>query len=417
MARCGDASAGSEEGHERGPRSDLGAALRDLPTPEHRAGFWQELDDQLAPPGGRGHRTRQRISGPHHSRSRAGLGLLAMAAAVLVLVGAVAVLRRDDARTRLATAPPTSTTTTSPDERSYEPGPEQDLGRGMVAGISADGSAALVAAEDPEAGETGCEGMPADLLFAAPLDGSARRRAIPGSEPVSGAILRGPDPSRLAIVSACEEFLSGVHVATEQAGGILVDVAPIDPRAVGDLVSRLSWSSDGRSLLGVVSGTWDVVRVDVATGRRETVLADADSLQAAELADGTLVALSRSSTLRVGAEEHDVPAFGIAVSPDGRQVAAHGEGGLFLVASGGSPRRVATGPVGAVAWASDGAALAYVGGGALRVVTTDGTVTEILPSGAVTPGFFTPDGSALVFTRTVPAAGGDELVVRMVRFG
>lgn len=396
---------------------ELGAALRHLPTPEHRAGFWEELDEQLAPSGGTGHRMRRRSSRPDDHRSRPGLGLLAVAAAVVVLVGAVAVLRRDDDRTRVATIPPTSTTTTSPDERSYEPGPEQDLGRGMVAGVSADGSAALVAAEDPEAGEIGCEGMPADFLFAAPLDGSARRRAIPGSEPVSGAVLRSPDTSRLAIVSACEEFLSGVHVATEQAGGTLVDVAPIDPEVVGDLVSRLSWSSDGKSLLGVVSGTWDVVRVDVATGRRETLLAGADSLQAAQLADGTLVVLSRSSTLRVGAQEHDVSAFGIAVSPDGRQVAAHGAGGLFLVAPGGSPRQVAAGSVGAVAWAPDGAALTYVSDGALRVVTTDGTITEILPSGAVTPGFFTPDGSALVFTRTEPAAGGDDLVVRMVRFG
>ncbi|MFP5375517.1 MAG: hypothetical protein ACLGIO_01880, partial [Acidimicrobiia bacterium] len=122
---------------------DLGAALRALPTPEHRPGFWEELEERLAaegPPGGRRWSRRGRSA---HRRPHPGLAVVAVAAAVALVVASVVVVRPRDERegTRVVTEPPTpSTTTPAP---SYLPGPERALGEGLVAGVSADGSAAL----------------------------------------------------------------------------------------------------------------------------------------------------------------------------------------------------------------------------------------------------------------------------------
>lgn len=81
---------------------ELGAALRDLPTPEHRPGFWAELEDGLA-----GDAPVARLT-PTRLRTRRfaprGMWLLSAAAAVVLVVAAVAVLRPDD-RTRLRVTP------------------------------------------------------------------------------------------------------------------------------------------------------------------------------------------------------------------------------------------------------------------------------------------------------------------------
>lgn len=98
---------------------ELGAALRALPTPDHGADFWADLErrldeeptpagDELADDGsrftgrGRAHRRRPRPS--------AGRWLLSAAAAVAVLVAAVAVLRPSDGDRRIIAGPPPSVT-------------------------------------------------------------------------------------------------------------------------------------------------------------------------------------------------------------------------------------------------------------------------------------------------------------------
>lgn len=404
---------------------ELGAALRTLPTPEHRPGFWEELEDRLAaeePPDARGRRRARR----DRRRPFPGPMLLAVAAAVAVLVGAVAVLLPDDRDgTRVVTNPTTTTTTAPPD---YRPGPERSLGAGSVVGVSRDGTAALVVGPDAESGQQGCEGTGASALFAAPLDGAARQRAVPDAEVLTGRLLRNPaDPGRVAVVSVCEEFLSGAYVAREEAGGVLTGVVPVTEGALDGLVPQFAWSADGSRLLAVVAEAWDVVKIDPSSGARVTVLPAADAFRAAELADGTLAVLTRDGRLRLGDEVLDIAGLDLVVSPDGRQLAIFGPDGLVLVAPG-STRRVVTDPVGGVSWSPDGGALAVTGqspdvaGGRLSVVTLDGAVTEIAGAGVVGTAWFTPDGRGLAFTRVEPGEGDGEAAVAreqavVVRFG
>jgi hypothetical protein len=379
---------------------ELGAALRALPTPEHRPGFWEELEERLASesPPGSGGRRRDRRDG---RRPFPGPVLLAIAAAVAVLVGAVAVLLPDDREgTRVVTNP--TTTTTAPPE--YRPGPEQSLGAGTVVGVSGDGTAALVVGPDPSSDERGCEGTGATALFAA-------------AGALTGQLLRSrADRARVAVVSVCEEFLSGAYVAREGAGGVFAEVTPIPRSALDGLGSRFDWSADGARLLAVVSVSGDVVKVDPSTGARETVLPAADAFRAAELADGTLAVLTRDGRLRLGDEVLDVAGVDLVVSPDGGGLAVHGPDGLFLVAPG-STRRLVTGPVAAVSWSPDGRALAVTGqssdvaGGPLSIVTQDGAVTEIAAGGVLGAAWFAPDGRALAFTRIDPGEGDGEAAV------
>lgn len=392
---------------------ELGAALRTLPTPDHRPGFWEELEDRLAesPPGAGGRRRDRR----NHRRPFPGPVLLAVAAAVAVLVGAVAVLLPDDREgTRVVTNPTTTTTTAPPD---YRPGPEQSLGAGAVAAVSGDGTAALVVGPDPSSDERGCEGTGATALFAAPLDGGARRPSVADAGALAGQLLRSPaDPARVAVVSVCEEFLSGAYVAREGAGGMFTEVTPIELSALDGLGSRFDWSADGTRLLAVAPASGDVVKVDPSTGARETVLPAADAFRAAELADGTLAVLTRDGRLRLGDEVLDIAGVDLVVSPDGEQLAVHGPDGLFLVAPG-STRRLVTGPVAAVSWSPDSRALAVTGqsfdvaGGPLSVVTRDGAVTGIAGGGVLGAAWFAPDGRALAFTRIEPGEGDGEAAV------
>lgn len=393
---------------------ELGAALRTLPTPDHRPGFWEELEDRLASESPLGSGGRRRDRG-NRRWPFPGPVLLAVAAAVAVLVGAVAVLLPDDREgTRVVTNPTTTTTTSPPD---YRPGPEQSLGAGTVVGVSGDGTAALVVGPDPGSDERGCEGTGATALFAAPLDGGARRPSVADAGALTGQLLRSPaDPARVAVVSVCEEFLSGAYVAREGSGGALTEVTPIPRRALDGLIAQFQWSADGARLLAVVTGSWDVVKVDPSTGARETVLPAADAFQAAELAGGTLAVLTRDGRLRLGDEVLDIAGVDLVVSPDGDQLAVHGPDGLFLVAPG-STRRLVTGPVAAVSWSPDGRALAVTGqsfdvaGGPLSIVTRDGAVTEIAAGGVLGAAWFAPDGRALAFTRIEPGEGDGEAAV------
>lgn len=165
-------------------------------------------------------------------------------------------------------------------------------------------------------------------------------------------------------------------------------------------------------LLGVVSGTWDVVRLDLAAGTRRTVLAGQDAFQVAELADGTLAVLTRDGRLHLGDVVHAVPAVGMAVSPDGRRVAAYGDG-AWLFVPGAAPRELTTGSFSHATWAPDGRALVLTGqgsypdGGALSIVIFDGGMLVVAPTGVVGPGHLTTDGRALAFTRLEPGPGGD----------
>lgn len=392
---------------------DLGAALRALPTPEHGPGFWEELEEQLASGGPPRRSSRRLRSSERHRRRLPGTGVVAVAAAVSLVAAAAVVLRPSDERgnTRVATDPPT-TQVTSP-APTYRAGPERSLGEGIVAAVSADGSAVLVLADDPDTDARGCEGTAAKTLFASPLDGGDRRRAVAGAEPVAGTVVRSPaDPSRVAIFSVCEEFLTDLVVAREGPGGTLSDLVAVDLDDLAGLVGRFEWTRDGSALLGIVAGTGEVVRVDPATGRREVLAGGGEAFQVGELADGTLAVLTGAQRLRLGDVTHTVPAVGMAVSPDGRQVAAFGDG-VWLFAPGQAPRQLTAERAIAATWSPDGRALVVTGqgpypeGGALSIVTLDGDLSVLATAGVVQSAHFTADGRVVAFTRTEPGAGGD----------
>lgn len=348
--------------------------------------------------------------------------IVVLAVVLALIAGGVVALRAGTTGTVADTDPaPTtaSTTVRVPVLTSYRPVEEVSLGSGRPIGVSADGTAAIVVDRDPESTAQGCWGVPAEFLFAVPLDGGTRRRIGPGEEPVSMGdeirLLRSPDGSRVATVSSCDDEGLRVFVASEGAGGVWTDFTPVDRELIKDLNSGLSWSRDGRDLLGV--GGKGAVRIDVRTGTRTTIGTVPQPNQIVEMADGTLAIGTLMGGVQLGSQVLGLHG-GISPSPDRRQVAVYREK-VHLVAPGQTPRVLLDQPVQDVSWGPDGGALSYLTltrfpTGTISVVLTDGTVTEVA-TGATTAGSFTPDGRALVFPRFVGTP--DHLEVALVRLG
>ena len=65
-----------------------------------------------------------------------------------------------------------------------------EVGKGLVAGASPDGSALYVSALDASPSARGCEGEPEPVLFRMPLAGDGRE-PVGGTTPVRGSVIRG----------------------------------------------------------------------------------------------------------------------------------------------------------------------------------------------------------------------------------
>ena len=185
---------------------------------------------------------------------RRSLFVLAVVVAVVSGLGFALQVWSPDIVTDTGQASTTAVTTARTPRTSYRPVGEVSLGPGRPIGVSADGTAIIIAGDDPASTQRGCWGVPTERLFAVPLDGGARRRIGPGDEPVSMGdelrLLRSPDGSRVATVSSCEGTGLTVFVGSEGPGGAWTDVTRVDRSLIRSFSGRLDWSRDGRSLLG-----------------------------------------------------------------------------------------------------------------------------------------------------------------------
>ncbi len=159
---------------------------------------------------------------------------------------------------------------------------------------------------------------------------------------------------------------------------------PIAGAATGDRVNGVMWSADGASILG---GGDDgrLRRWDRSTGRQlaESAIGHDDRvIDLASSADGTrVVSLGRDQDVRLWSIGASVPVdevlvdlgeplHGVAVSKDGRLIAAGGDGVVHIVARDGTrvgEVKAAKGPVFAVAFMEDDTLAVGDAGGALRL--------------------------------------------------
>ena len=328
------------------------------------------------------------------------------------------------------TTPPTSvapTTTTAPP--TTRPVPSQlAIGSGLVEAVSPDDSRVLFADEDEQLSTLGCEGLPAPVLFLAPVTGGDRAPAM-GSGIPSGMAVRLAT-GQMAIVTGCEEFLVGLGISEESPDGSLTvpTATPLTGALPVELVQDVEAAPRGaavRILGSSVSGSGpaqSIVEVNLTTGAATQLLtADGSLIAFASLADGRF-ALADGFDVRVvdaaGSELASYPGEFATVAPDGTTLAVVGPG-IDLVGPGGTPTALPVAPEGSppaidTVWAPSGRALAFVARGELdelSIVTTDGAVTPIDRSRRIVRVTFSPGGGVLAYTRLVEEGDSDRFEV------
>jgi hypothetical protein len=284
----------------------------------------------------------------------------------------------------------------------------------------------FVEAVDPQLSPPGCEGQPEPVMFrmSTATDGSARQPVLVDGATIRGAVVRGPD-GRVALVKACEEFVSDVWVGAETADGTLADLHRVPLDAGQGVLAGFGWSDDGSHLLAgrndlTQAMPAEVVSIDPATG----VITDLFALDGAEAKAVTRVAELPDSTLvvagfgevvlrdRTGASLARAKGAGFTLGT-GPSFAVYGDGIIVLVS--GIPHTVVHHrdgiTVGTAEFSPDGEAIVYTAGpeGVESVfvigLTDEGPTTVSGPPGRYFRPLFTGDGGAVAFNRQVdPAA-------------
>jgi Tol biopolymer transport system component len=246
------------------------------------------------------------------------------------------------------------------------------------------------------------------------------------------------------------------------AGGIFL-IHSVDTGQVRELspdikffkVNSLRWSADGRSLLCAVRNEdvdWGLLRVDVETGEGTMIVEDSGALYPNWSADGKAVFYVRRALEGWRIIRRDLTTneekelfrptvvwaggiVGLALSPDGKQLAFHDfDAGMLKILSvtGGQPRElVKVGrAVRTIAWTPDGRHLVYRSGGLRRISAGGGEPQRLDLEIGSRHVRFHPDGRRITFTAgangksevwvmenflpETPVANSAEMVVRRV---
>lgn len=311
----------------------------------------------------------------------------------------------------------------------HRPGEAVEAGTGSLAEMSLDGAAAYVEETDPRFSVPGCEGQSEPVMFRLPLSGGTREVLGAGKEPLNGAIVRGKR-RRVAVVSSCEEFFSGLLVGAETADGHLTDLREVTLQRGDDepppSPNTFAWSLDGRHVLTAVNEATaeknpvPLMRIDPSTGATSRVFDVPDTVgitQVDQLADGTYVLAGDKVTLRngAGAVTDTFDGNGFALSPDRRRIAVFGRA-LALVTPGGPEPATLVPPesdrqITSATFSPDGRAIAYLSRAddntsTVSIVTpADARVTKIAGPGPLSQPLFSGDGKHLAFNEY----GGDAL--------
>ena len=427
----------------------IGSALRHADNPEHKPDFWNRLDAALDGEDGGNVRSLSAARPPQRGR------WLVLAAATLTIFGGIGLFAatrggndsveleaaegaptpQPEAGTGLAPTPAPVTESELPLIDYSQISEPLDLGSGIALAINAEATHAWLFDADPNNPELGCEGVPANTIYAVSLTTGERTQAVDSGLGTSGSeLVQGPD-GRIAVIEGCEGFTFALTLGRER-GAQIGDLQQLAlPAGVGRVFGS-GFAPDGTFWFaaGDFEQSFQIFAVSPG-GDLEVVGAfdDAPAEAFAVLADGTPVVAGggeiRAVTEGGLAPIADTSSLGfvsrIVVTAD-NAVILGADGSAWLNPSDGTIEPlfdrqvfnldVAPGP-------RANAAIAYTesraeGGVELFVQTSSTGPTVSLGDGLFSQPVFSADGRVLLYNSGIPGADGFELpVTRAVVFG
>lgn len=298
------------------------------------------------------------------------------------------------------------------------------VGTGLIDGTTLDGSAIYIEEPDPGFPEPGCEGQPEPVMFVQPLGEGERTPAGGAKPPLHGSLIRGGSGDRVAVVSGCESFFTGLFVAAESEDGTLSGLKSVTPAVPEGFLlnpSTVSWSRNGKVLLAAIQDVdapdgdpAQIVAIDPASGK-VTKLFDAEQgtgvFGVGQMQNGYYVVATNlvvSFRNAKGTVQAGFQGQGFDISPDRRRLVVFGRN-LRLAAQGDTkaakivPEKEGL-EISSARFSPDGRAVVFeryaldTGQVEVNVVTPAGKeLTNIVTGSQYGRSFFTGDGKALVF--------------------
>lgn len=314
--------------------------LDELTTPDHGAGFWDALRDDLHHATGAADAPAQ-LETARIERGGPSPWLAAAAVVLVLLAGAGIFLSGRDDSVGVVSEP---SVVTSPDpepaeEGALRPDGAASRGSGHVAAVSPDGRWLYTLDSDP-AGGTGCEGYPRQRLYVEPADGPVGAQRLPALDESMEAwttLTFGPEGS-VALISWCEGSLTGFRTATIADDGTITAVRPLDLADRFASVVDAVWTSPQRMVVSTygLGPAQDeqgrgLYAVDASTGE-VTPLEGDGAMYLDVTVDGRLVIRDNVGTVRVGDEVlgSEGQVHDLVASADGRFVVTAGAYGVTV---------------------------------------------------------------------------------------